>query len=741
MRPADWYHSPSIDGMPVYSFYPSDRLNRDLLRQGKTMAWNPYNGLGSPWLGAMQSAPYYPLKIISYILPYWLGADIVRLLMLLLAGWGTYLLLAALGTRWEAGLLGGVGYMFSQRLFVMVNMPTLNIESLLPMMLYAIVHVVRDRSITWVAVAGLIGGAQFLGGFPETSFIFAFCTAAFFLWLVLQPGNRSHWVGHLGHGVAVAALCLLISGFHLAEFVRYLKMSNHVHTEAYGLVVKEPFWLMSLFLPNFWGKPFRSSWAAGAPPHDHMNLSLFTGIATLLLALTALTDVRSSADRRHRWFFAGLLIFFIGYDYGFPVLRHVGRLPLFNLMSTAWNAFVIPFCIAVLAGFGLQTLLTRGDAWKRVSCGVGLYLLIALTLTDTLILPPRGNSAYWVPILRRWKAFAFVLPVFVFFVYLVLRRKHARVGALLMACLVVAEMYACLNRMPYLHHVSPIPEPPSLTWLKKNVLHERLLGLWGIYPANTLISSQLRDIRHLDAMYPERYVNYAEAIWPGAKGNVYVPHHGDWKRYESRLLDLAAVRYIVSPQPLDAIVPPSSAALQEPKFSQVYSDGAAYIYEKAGAFARARFVPEARRAPDGLTPADLEKTSLDLEKIVFLEGYSGEWQGLCDVSTSEGKERSTVEFIQDDPDRVRLRVLARCRGFLLLADAYYPGWKATVDGKPVPVYRANYVFRAVEVAEGTHEVAFTYSPINLVLGLPAAVISFLGALGLAFVTFMRPSHA
>ena len=52
----------------------------------------------------------------------------------------------------------------------------------------------------------------------------------------------------------------------------------------------------------------------------------------------------------------------------------------------------------------------------------------------------------------------------------------------------------------------------------------------------------------------------------------------------------------------------------------------------------------------------------------------------------------------------------------MLSDAFYLGWEATVDGTPVKIYRADYAFRAVPLAAGTHLVHFTYRPLSYRLG-------------------------
>ena len=47
-------------------------------------------------------------------------------------------------------------------------------------------------------------------------------------------------------------------------------------------------------------------------------------------------------------------------------------------------------------------------------------------------------------------------------------------------------------------------------------------------------------------------------------------------------------------------------------------------------------------------------------------------------------------------------------GYLVLADIWFPGWKCTVDGRPTPIYRANYLFRAIELPASGREVVFQF---------------------------------
>jgi uncharacterized membrane protein YfhO len=56
-------------------------------------------------------------------------------------------------------------------------------------------------------------------------------------------------------------------------------------------------------------------------------------------------------------------------------------------------------------------------------------------------------------------------------------------------------------------------------------------------------------------------------------------------------------------------------------------------------------------------------------------------------------------------------------GWLVLTDAWYPGWRATIDGAPVEVARADVLFRAVPVPAGRHRVEFAFAPLSLWMGV------------------------
>jgi uncharacterized membrane protein YfhO len=87
---------------------------------------------------------------------------------------------------------------------------------------------------------------------------------------------------------------------------------------------------------------------------------------------------------------------------------------------------------------------------------------------------------------------------------------------------------------------------------------------------------------------------------------------------------------------------------------------------------------------------------------------------------------SSVEVTHYSDDRVILDAKMDRDGVVVLTDTYYPGWKATVDGKPVPIHAADYAFRGVFVPRGEHTVVFEYDPVSFKAGVTLALLALVG---------------
>ncbi len=80
------------------------------------------------------------------------------------------------------------------------------------------------------------------------------------------------------------------------------------------------------------------------------------------------------------------------------------------------------------------------------------------------------------------------------------------------------------------------------------------------------------------------------------------------------------------------------------------------------------------------------------------------------LSPGTARAGGQAAIVSYQPERVLIQADLASPGYLVLTDSYYPGWRAFVDGQEQPVLRAEYLFRAVYLTTGSHQVEFRYEP-------------------------------
>lgn len=94
---------------------------------------------------------------------------------------------------------------------------------------------------------------------------------------------------------------------------------------------------------------------------------------------------------------------------------------------------------------------------------------------------------------------------------------------------------------------------------------------------------------------------------------------------------------------------------------------------------------------------------------------------------------SDIKIVLYKPEYVEMETYSNYDGYLILPEVYFPGWKAFVDGKEMPIYKANYIFRAIYLPQGSHRVIFKYPfPRELKIGLAVSLTTFIMTIGLIF---------
>ena len=143
-----------------------------------------------------------------------------------------------------------------------------------------------------------------------------------------------------------------------------------------------------------------------------------------------------------------------------------------------------------------------------------------------------------------------------------------------------------------------------------------------------------------------------------------------------------------------------------------------------------------------VSPSDalisLVSVSDETPQKVLLEQPPGEtWRNRHDAradTTDEHQPIGSVNWLLDEPERVRLKVQVNRPALLLLSDTYMPGWRCRVDGQPVTILRANYLFRAIELLPGGHVVEFRYRTAGVVAGAIVSAVSIAAMVMLVALT-------
>ena len=250
-------------------------------------------------------------------------------------------------------------------------------------------------------------------------------------------------------------------------------------------------------------------------------------------------------------------------------------------------------------------------------------------------------------------------------------------------------------------------------------------------PGNLATHFGLEDAQGYIVQSSLRYFAFIRAIQddPRIASGVWVLPLCREESLASPLLDLLGVRYLLATCPL----PAGSGLVPIPLKGRGRDDetraGPVRVYRNPEAFPRAFLASRALFRPvcdEGALDALAREMALgiaqgaDPRTTVLLEGEP------LEVSVGDGAT-PRARVVYPRPDEARITFDGPVHGgWLVLTDAWYPGWKARVDGDPVPVYPADVAFRAVPVPEGAEEVVFRYEPPEVLAGM--AISAFVALL-------------
>jgi hypothetical protein len=183
------------------------------------------------------------------------------------------------------------------------------------------------------------------------------------------------------------------------------------------------------------------------------------------------------------------------------------------------------------------------------------------------------------------------------------------------------------------------------------------------------------------------------------------------------------VKYLISEKPYS-----------KPNFKLLGTADGGYYYERTDRFPRTWVAQTVNVQPDDEA---VRKAIGDVKDLYIMTKQVYVDRAL---DCPAGTDKSMSAITQYRPNDVQVNVNGP-GGVLVLTDQYYSGWRATVDGQPADLYRADTVFRAVCVPAGDHVVRFEYRPLSLYIGMIISAISWLAVFVLGITGLWRTRRA
>ncbi|MEA2524321.1 MAG: hypothetical protein QOF73_1548 [Thermomicrobiales bacterium] len=220
----------------------------------------------------------------------------------------------------------------------------------------------------------------------------------------------------------------------------------------------------------------------------------------------------------------------------------------------------------------------------------------------------------------------------------------------------------------------------------------------------------LQDIQGYNPIQLARYVDVIQAINGGVKQDYHDANILP-SGVRSALLDILNVRYVVIPNAAPPGRPRPDLSYLVATTREVFRNESVRVLERPSALPRAWIVHDAVEVDRDESLDLLLLGGFDPRTTALLEG------DLPSLAEPVDASRDTATMTRYEDDTIRLDAQTDADGLLVLSEVYAEGWRAYVDGEPVPVYVANHVLRAVPLPAGAHVVELRYEPTSLRIGL------------------------
>jgi hypothetical protein len=689
------------DTIDLYTeHYPMAAYGFSVLRSGHIPLWDPYQLCGLPFLAIPHTGLFYPGNLPYLLFSAGLATEIVLVAHLVFAGLGMWLLGRAFGFNFAGALAGAVTFMWSGWMMGYIHQAAL-VSGMcwLPVTALLVEKTTRGSRVAPFGLA-LAVACQLLNGAPEFLLQNMYAGALLALFSLARLVADGHW-----RTSAVRALVLLAcvaAGGLLAtpQLLPTLELVPQTVRSAGSLPFAEVIW----------------GWIS---PGDFLLAGLRTAghVAVGVLPLFGFALGLGARRLQRPWVFAltvGMLAVLL--VFGGSAFRMYYRTPAGQMFRTPQKFLhLYAFAQGLLAGIALTRLedwrpLPRRALWSKpawilclLAIGAGLCWL-ALHGTSNLYLAGCLALLLFFGAARTAKTRMLVIP------------------ALLL--LHTANLFLGVN----ITHIRPSARPEVFDSyislferIKQAAGHDRVYisPALRLNPGLTSKQGMLRKVHVVEdyeALSPRRYATFFDHVsGPKLTDWFFAGFYllGDDSRWP--LMDLTSTRFYIvqSGEAADNMLAGWSSEPSTSGFRLFQEVPYVRVYERTGYRPRAYYVPQGRVVDSAdAVLATLDSSNFDSRREVLLDGVPDP----ASVSGGSPAGAGTTSILIDEPERVVIDVEASQSGFLVLTDAFYPGWKAFANGVEVPIYRANYLMRAVPIGAGRTRCIFEYRPASVRYG-------------------------
>lgn len=687
----------------AFAAYQYDRFaDRDI------PLWNPYNNGGFPFVGDTQAAAFYPPRLAALALSALLDRfsyhtlELEMTIHVLAASLFMYALVRRLILHQSGSVFGALvaAIIFSYGGF-MQSYPPLQLALLeaaiwLPLAILGLHEATRHERLrwSWIVLTGFAYGLSWLAGHPQTTFFITYLLIAYFIYRARQ---RRYPPLHILAGLILfGALGGALAAIQLLPGVEYL-----MHTARTGLT----------FEAKGNGFPFQDVLQFIFPGILSQWSPLYVGLLGFILALIALW--RRLPDVWF-WFIVALIALGLSFGANSPIYdllyNIVPGLRFFRGQERA--AFLIAFSLALMAGLAASHLISWDKlqdfkATRRIQqalialallCGLVTILVFVGWLGD----PETFGTAFkavTITLLLALLSLA-LLP------WLLNHPQQIHRPALLLA-LLVFDLFTLSLDSPY--NYDPVPPDQQLSLAPTPLVNAAL--------ADTDIPFRVDGFRGLNDNYGSLYkLADMRGISPLFLDAPYALINAAY--INPLAWELFAVRYVYTDWQ-ELPIASEIIATGEDRY------GSVNLHRLTDPRPFAHLVDDVRLAENQSVALTITNDpNLNLRDTIILEDLP------LESLPAELDSNATAVVTGFQPESFTVQVTTAADTILSLSHPYYPGWSATIDGTPAPIYRAYAALSAVAVPAGEHTITLFYDPLSFKLG---ALLSLVTALGLAIL--------